>query len=96
MIHIRITADQQLHLLNSSHVQRKIEQSPKIKYLLKSRTAPRDVVAGLYLAILSRFPTGDELQIAAEYFPPGNADNRAPALDVAWALINSTEFLYRH
>jgi len=92
----RPTAGQRLHLLNSSHIQLKLEQSPKIKYLLKTRTTPRDVVTGLYLAILSRFPTEDELQIATANFPAGGADNRAAALDVAWALVNSAEFLYRH
>ena len=92
----RPTANQRLHLLNSSHIQRKIEQSEKFKYLLKTRDNPRDVVAGLYLAILSRFPTENELQIAVGHFPTDGADNRAAALDVAWALINSAEFLYRH
>jgi hypothetical protein len=92
----RPTAAQRLHLLNSSHIQRKIEQSEKFKYLLKTRSNPRDVVTGLYLAVLSRFPTEDELRIAAGHFPTDGADNRAAALDVAWALINSAEFLYRH
>jgi hypothetical protein len=92
----RATAEQRLHLLNSSHIQRKLEQSPKIKYLLKTRNNPHDVVIGLYLAILSRYPTGDELQIAEAYFPTGGTDNRPAALDVAWTLINSAEFLYRH
>jgi hypothetical protein len=90
------TASQRLHLLNSSHVQRKIEQSEKFKYLLKTLNNPRDVVTGFYLAILSRFPTENELQIAAGHFPTDGTDNRAAALDVAWALINSKEFLYRH
>jgi hypothetical protein len=93
---LRPTPEQRLHLLNSSHIQRKLEQSPKIKYLLKNRSNPRDVVTGLYLAILSRFPTEDELRIAEACFPTGGADNRAGALDVVWALINSAEFLYRH
>jgi hypothetical protein len=92
----RPTAAQRLHLLNSSHIQRKIEQSPKIKYLLNTRNNSRDVVTGLYLVILSRFPTEEELQTAVVYFPTGSADNRAAALDVAWTLINSAEFLYRH
>ncbi len=90
------TAEQRLHLLNSSHIQRKIEQSEKFKYLLKTRDNPRDVVIGLYLAILSRFPTENELQIAVAYFPNSGKDLRPAALDVAWALINSAEFLYRH
>jgi hypothetical protein len=92
----RPTAEQRLHLLNSSHIQRKLEQSPKIRYLLNNRNNPRDLVTGLYLAVLSRFPTEDELQVAAATFPATGGDKRAPALDVAWALINSAEFIYRH
>ena len=39
----RPTAAQQLHLLNSSHIRRKIEQSPKLRELLQSKTqAARD------------------------------------------------------
>jgi hypothetical protein len=90
------TASQRLHLLNSSHIQRKIEQSEKFKYLLKTLTNPRDLVTGFYLAILSRFPTENELLVAVGHFPTDGTDNRAAALDVAWALINSKEFLYRH
>ena len=92
----RPTAGQRLHLLNSSHVQRKIEQSRKLQYLLQSRGNPREVVAGLYLMILSRFPTEEELRIATAYSPPGAATGREAAVDTAWALINSAEFLYRH
>jgi len=92
----RPTAEQRLHLLNSSHIQSKLEQSPKLRSLLKTRSNPRDAVTGLYLAILSRYPTETELEAAAAYFPSGGADNRPAALDVAWALINSAEFLFRH
>ena len=92
----RPTAEQRLHLLNSSHIRAKIEQSEKFKYLLNTYNNPRDIVTGFYLAILSRFPTENELQIATEHFPTGGGDNRAAALDVAWALLNSAEFLYRH
>ena len=33
----RLTAAQRLHLLNSSHIQRKIEQSPRMQALLRRR-----------------------------------------------------------
>jgi hypothetical protein len=36
----RPTADQRLHLLNSSHIQRKIENSPKLQALFQSAAAP--------------------------------------------------------
>lgn len=90
----RPTADQRLHLLNSSHIQRKIEQGPAMQSLLRTGAKPREVVDTLYLTILSRFPTDDELRIVTAYAKPGAA--REASIDLAWALINSDEFLYRH
>jgi hypothetical protein len=93
----RPTADQRLHLLNSSHIQRKIEQSPKLRVLLQSRGSPREVVANLYLTILSRFPTDEELKAVGAYSQAGSTGKGGTAaMDVTWALINSAEFLYRH
>lgn len=92
----RPTADQRLHLLNSSHIRRKIEQGPAMQNLLRSRSRPREVIDSLYLTILSRFPTEEELRIVAAYPKAGTGGNREAAIDLAWALINSPEFLYRH
>jgi hypothetical protein len=93
----RPTADQRLHLLNSSHIQRKIEQSPKLRVLMQSKGTPREVVNGLYLTILSRFPTEEELKIVGAYSQSGGTGKGGTvAVDLAWALINSAEFLYRH
>jgi len=92
----RATAAQRLHMLNSSHVQRKIEQGPKMQSLILSRRKPRETVDELYLAILSRFPTEQEQKIMAQYARTSAAKPREIAIDLAWALINSAEFLYRH
>lgn len=92
----RITPAQRLHLLNSSHIQRKLEDSPLVRNLARSGRTPREIIQGLYLAILSRYPTGAEMQTVAEYFRAGAARPREAALDLAWALLNSPEFLYRH
>lgn len=89
----RPTADQRLHMLNSSHVQRKLEQG-KLRGISQTRST-REIANRLYLTILSRFPTDDEFKVVDEYFKSaGNA--RDATVDVAWALINSDEFLYRH
>jgi hypothetical protein len=90
----RITATQRLHLLNSSQVQRKLEQGPRLQALLRSRN-PREVVDGLYLAILSRPPTEDERAAVRDHAVQVR-DGRVAAVDLAWALINSAEFLHRH
>ena len=90
------TAAQRLHLLNSSHIQRKLEQGRKLQALLQSAENPRQATTRLYLAILSRFPTAEELKTAGDYAQSGGLQGRQAALDLAWALINSAEFLYRH
>ncbi len=113
----RSTADQRLHLLNSSHIQRKIESSPKLQALWQSAVPkgakagksrrgvkngklvkarqPAEVVAELYLTILSRRPTGEELEAVADYVRSASSKREA-VVDLTWALINSAEFLYRH
>ncbi len=97
-----VTAAQRLHMLNSTHIQRKLEQSPRIQELLAARQrAPstdgrRQLIASLYLTILSRFPTDDEAKIALRYLDAGQKARREAVIDLAWALINSAEFMYRH
>jgi hypothetical protein len=95
----RMLSAQWLHLLNSSHIQRKLEQGPKLKAIFQSSRKPPEIVEELYLTILSRYPTPDELKIAEEYGKsnrPRAAKRREDWLDLTWALINNPEFLYRH
>lgn len=92
----RITANQRLHLLNSTHVQRKIEQGGRLQALIRPRGNPREVVDALYFTIVSRPPTPAELDTALEYFRSSAGDLRTAGQDLAWALINSAEFLHRH
>jgi len=91
----RISAAQKLCLLNSSLMQRKIESSRMIEFQTSSNRVPADIATGMYLGILSRFPTAEEIKTAQEYFQSG-VGKRQAAVDLAWALMNSTEFLYRH
>ena len=86
---------QWLHMLNSSHVQSKLEQGPKLRAILQSGRKPDEIAEDLYLTILSRFPTQEELKTVAEYVQV-NRSRSVGAIDITWALINSSEFLYRH
>jgi hypothetical protein len=92
----RITAAQRLHLLNSSQVLRKLEQSQMIKYQSESKKTPREMASGIYLGILSRYPTEEEFKAVERYSKDGKLRPRDTAVDLAWALINSAECLYRH
>jgi hypothetical protein len=92
----RLTAAQQLHMLNASHVERKIEQSGKLQDLIRNTKGGQPLVTGLYLMILSRYPTTEELQAVKAYSQNTNLKPREAVNDLAWALMNSAEFLYRH
>jgi hypothetical protein len=92
----RTTPSQRLHMLNSSHIQRKIEGGPKLQPLIHwSREKSDEAITELYLTILSRRPTEDELQIVNSYRDSGSGARRA-LRDLAWALINGPEFCFRH
>ncbi len=92
----RPTAAQCLHLLNSSHIQQKLEQSPSLQNLLQSKAPPRDIVSGLYLLVLSRYPTEAEWKSVAEHMKTGERTQREALMDLSWALLNSAEFLFQH
>ena len=90
------SARQRLHLLNSSHVRDKIAQGSGLRSILQGRGNGRWRAQELYLTILSRYPTKDEFAAAQEYFESSGLSTREAAIDVAWALLNNPEFLYRH
>jgi Protein of unknown function (DUF1553)/Protein of unknown function (DUF1549) len=96
----KMLSAQWLHLLNSSHIQRKLEQGPRLKAIFESGRKPPEIVEELYLTVLSRYPTPEEVKLAEDYGkPPGKpkaSKRREDWVDVTWALINSPEFLYRH
>lgn len=86
---------QWLHLLNSSHIQRKLETSTTLRTIFDPSRKPDQVVDDLYLTILSRFPTPEERKAVSNYMKSTRA-RRDVAIDLPWALFNSPEFLYRH
>ena len=86
---------QWLYMLNSSNIQLKLERGPKLRALFTSRKKPDRIVEELFLTILSRFPTPEESRTVAEYVKATGSRGRA-SIDIAWSLINSTEFLHRH
>jgi hypothetical protein len=92
----QLTSAQRLHLLNSTHILRKIEQSRMIQFQTRAGQKPRAVANGIYLGVVSRFPTESEIQLFEQYAQGDGMRLRAAAVDLSWALINGAEFLYRH
>jgi len=87
----RFTAAQALHLLNSNHVRNKIKQGPGMQKLVSRSGDGKATAELLYLAILSRRPTPEELAIVE-----GACWSQEGAKEIAWALMNTDEFLFRH
>jgi hypothetical protein len=88
------TVDQRLYLLNSSHVHEKLERGSGLQRLIGKQPTD-DAIEKLYLAVLSRDATAEEAKAARSFVQSGES-SRASMVDLAWALINSAEFLYRH
>ena len=86
---------QTLHLLNSSHIRNKVMNGPKLRKIMTSSPGSKERVIQLYMEILSRIPTQEEQKIAIDYIASSErADNGF--YDLAWALINTSEFILRH
>ena len=108
----KLSSSQWLHMLNSGHIQAKLETSPKLRTIFASRRKPEEIVEELYLTILSRQPTAEEVKNLLEYAKPvavnkskklsksaaraASLKRRNDSIDLVWSLINTTEFLHRH
>jgi hypothetical protein len=90
--------DQRLHMLNSTHVQTKLRSGPRLRKLWgKSAGKSAELTTGLYLAVLSRPPTQAESTTAESYLRGAAGKISRDAFDdLAWALVNSKEFLFKH
>jgi Protein of unknown function (DUF1553)/Protein of unknown function (DUF1549)/Bacterial Ig-like domain (group 2) len=87
---------QSLHLINSDNLNSKISADDgRIARLLKAGATDRNIIAELYLAALSRYPSPREMQATLQQLR--DARSRREGLeDVLWALLNSEEFLFNH
>lgn len=91
------TDSQRLYLLNSNEIQKKIEQSRRLRGVINNnRRNNNDLIKMVYLTLLSRYPTEEELNITGKYFQTDGLNQKQAVDDLAWALINTKEFLYRH
>ncbi len=89
-------ARQRMYLLNSSAIQKQIMRSRAVRdWVSKSKTDDA-LVENIYLGVLTRRPTPHEIEVGRTYIKQTKEGRSAAATDLAWALINSREFLYRH
>ena len=91
------TADQALFLANDGLVRGWLSPSDgTLVHRLRQTEDPAQVAEELYLSILTRLPEPAETQKVAAYLA-ARPKERVPALqELAWALLSSVEFRFRH
>lgn len=95
---VTATIPQALMLMNSSMVNGALSASNAqvmLGRLLDENSNDEDAVVELYLRCLAREPSDAEIKVCLEHAT--TVGNRAEAFeDLAWSLVNSTEFLRRN
>lgn len=82
---------QVLALMNGPITERLTGLSSKIVDDLEELDGPDDKVRGVFFTLLNRFPSSDELQLGISMIEDHGDEGIS---DLAWALMNSPEFLF--
>ncbi len=88
---------QALAMMNSSFVNQQISARPGrlLGDLMAEVRSDRQLVEELYIKVLSRQPSREELKLCLDY--RRSVPDRAEAFeDILWALINHADFIYRN
>lgn len=90
------TIPQALFLMNSPAVQQFISANSGtvLTQLLRAYPDDADALSELYLRVLSREPTAEEVSICREHIAASATRSQAYE-DILWSLLNSSEFLIR-
>ena len=90
------TLSQVLLLANSDEIEQKLQNpTARIAKMIEAKRSTHQIVQELYLATFCRFPTPQEVFVAAGYIDR-DPDPRKGTEDVLWSLLNSREFLFNH
>lgn len=90
-----VTLPQLLHLQNSDELTQKIKSPEgRLARMLKEHSDDEALVEEIYLATLSRLPTETERQAILGHFHSSNREE--VAVDLFWALLNTSEFTFNH
>lgn len=88
---------QVLNLLNSPDIQAKLtHEAGTIAKLVRARKDDARLIEELYLTFFSRLPGANERETALAHLKRYANNRRAATEDLAWAMLNSTEFVFNH
>ncbi len=89
------TLSQALHLLNGDVTSGKIAEGGVIDALLARNKDPMSVVENLYGRCFGRQPTSKERLGISKNLSAGS-DHKEVLVDLFWAMLNSSEFIFNH
>ncbi|VTS00833.1 Ig-like domain-containing protein OS=Singulisphaera acidiphila (strain ATCC BAA-1392 / DSM 18658 / VKM B-2454 / MOB10) GN=Sinac_3078 PE=4 SV=1: PSCyt2: PSD1 [Gemmata massiliana] len=91
------SVSQVLNLLNSTEIQAKLtHEAGTVARLVRAQKDDVKLIEELYLTFYSRVPAADETATGVKHLKKYANNRRAATEDLAWALMNSTEFLFNH
>jgi len=90
---------QALNLMNNTYVVQRshLTGTNASQLLVKTNgLGNTDLVNTLYLNILSRYPTPDELQTALSTMPSGGSSRTGAVQNLVWSLYNKVDFVFNY
>ena len=91
------TADQALFTANGGSVNGwVVPAAGNVTERVINQTDPRVAAEEMYLGILTRMPTEDEITEVTNYLNSRAADRNVAAQELVWAVLNSAEFRFNH
>jgi len=86
---------QALNMMNGTLVESRLGNMPLITQNLNKSNS--DLINTLYLTILSRYPTSDEMTKAMKALPTAAGNARTAAVqDLVWAIYNKVDFVFNY
>lgn len=91
------SVSQVLNLLNSALIQDKItHEGGTVAQWVRQTGHDDELIQEMYLRFYSRLPTAAEQATALAHLRKAPTARRAAVEDLAWAMLNSSEFLFNH
>jgi hypothetical protein len=88
---------QALHFINGKSILDRVQNpNGRVALLLRQKMSDEQAVAELYLECLARYPRAAEVKVGLEFLKSYGDKHTEAVQDLAWALLNSKDFLLTH
>jgi hypothetical protein len=90
---------QALALMNDSFVMNRVNTNSAVSLVIKAlQLSNTDAVTQMYLNVLSRYPTPEELAAAVANLqtPPAGSNRTQEGRNLVWSLYNKVDFIYNY